>query len=466
MVESVFRWTVLTVVSGLLSACSVTLPPSQVDLDVDTQWHAPLPHQGSVSGLAQWWHQQGDPLLVELIEAAQLVSPTLAQALSRTESARAAQVAAGSMLLPQVSASVSASRGVSQPNVPAATTIQGGLQASWELDLVGANRALSAAALAQLEGAQAQWHDARVLVAAEVAHTYYGLTSCYQLLAVARQDAASRLQTAQTTAAGLKAGFTAPSVAALANASAAEARARENQQFTACEAQVKALVALTAWPESALRSKMALAKSASMPMSGFVWSSVPAQTIAQRPDVFAAERDLVLASAQVGSAKAQRYPRLYLNGSIGAMRYSSMGVDTQLNTWSMGPLAVSLPVFDGGQRAANVTLAQTRYAESVSLYRAKVRQAVREVEESLLNLQSNRVRMQEAKVAAQGYDQYLQATNVSYQQGFASLTDLEEARRIALSAQSALIATELDGKRSWISLYRALGGGFQPEKLQ
>lgn len=457
---------VVTVFAGLLTACSLSMPPSRVALEVDDQWHAPLPHEGSVSGLAHWWHQQGDPLLVELIEAAQRVSPTLAQAISRTESARAAQVAAGSVLIPQVNASVAANRGVSQPNVPVATSIQSGLQASWELDLVGANRALSSAAQAQLEGAQAQWHDARVLVAAEVAQAYYGLTSCYQMLEVVRQDTVSRLQTAQTSAVGLQAGFTAPSVAALANASAAEARARENQQFTACEAQVKALVALTALPEKQLRSKMALAKPANTPMSGFGWDSVPAQTIAQRPDVFAAERDVFMASAQVGSAKAQRFPRLSLSGSIGGLRYSSMGVETQLDTWSFGPLALTLPIFDGGQRAANVTLAQTRYAESVSLYRAKVRQAVREVEESLLNVQSNRVRMQEAKVAAQGYEQYLQATNVRYQQGFASLTDLEEARRIALSAQSALIATELDGKRSWIGLYRAVGGGFQPEKLE
>ena len=120
--------------------------------------------------MAQWWQKQGDPLLVELIEAAQTVSPNVAQALARVESARAQRTTANAVLLPKLDASVAASRGVSQPDVPVATTQTVGLQASWELDLVGANRAVRNAADAQFQN-QAQWHDARVSVAAEVANT-------------------------------------------------------------------------------------------------------------------------------------------------------------------------------------------------------------------------------------------------------------------------------------------------------
>jgi hypothetical protein len=112
--------------------------------------------------------------------------------------------------------------------------------------------------------------------------------------------------------------------------------------------------------------------------------------------VFAAERDVVVASAQVGSAKAQRYPRLTLSGSVGALRFSSMGREANLDTWSFGPLAVTLPLFDGGQRQANVRSAEAAYAQSVSVYRGKVRQAVREVVEALVNLQSTDARKQDA----------------------------------------------------------------------
>jgi multidrug efflux system outer membrane protein len=171
-----------------LSGCAIIMPPSKVDPAPPLQWQAPLPHQGAVGSLAQWWQKQGDPLLVELIEAAQTVSPNVAQALARVESARAQRTTANAGLLPKLDASVSATRGVSQPDVPVATTQTVGLQASWELDLVGANRAVSNAADAQFQGTQAQWHDARVSVAAEVANTYYSLATCHQLLEVTRKD--------------------------------------------------------------------------------------------------------------------------------------------------------------------------------------------------------------------------------------------------------------------------------------
>ena len=119
---------------------------------------------------------------------------------------------------------------------------------------------------------------------------------------------------------------------------------------------------------------------------------MPADVLAQRPDVFSAGRDVAAASAEVGSAQAARYPRLALSGSIGAAQARALGTTVTLDTWSIGPLSLSLPLFDGGRRAANVEAAQARYDEAAALYRAKVRQAVREVEEALVNLQSSRAR--------------------------------------------------------------------------
>ena len=442
------------------------MPPPKVDPIPALQWQAPLPHQGAVDSLAQWWQKQGDPLLAELIEEAQAVSPTVAQALSRVESARAQRTAAGAALLPQVSAGAGLSRGVSQPDVPVATSQTVGLQASWELDLVGANRAVSKAADAQFQGTQAQWHDARVSVAAEVATTYYSLSACGHLLALARKDAASRQETARLTELNAKAGFAAPSVAALARASAADGASRATQQQAACDLDTKALVALTGLAEPNLRQKLANTPAAIAQAAPFSIASVPAQTLAQRPDVFSAERDVMVASAQVGNARAQRYPRLTLGGSVGALRYSSMGRESNLDTWSFGPLALTVPVFDAGQRKANVVAAEASYVQSVATYRAKVRQAVREVEEALVNLQSTDARKQDAAVATAGYAESLAATQARYGQGLASLVELEDARRNALAAESAQLGLVLERNRAWVSLYRALGGGFDPEVLR
>jgi outer membrane protein TolC len=176
--------------------------------------------------------------------------------------------------------------------------------------------------------------------------------------------------------------------------------------------------------------------------------------------VFAAERDVIVASAQVGYAKAQRLPHLSLNGSIGALRYTSQGSTTNLDTWSFGPLAVSLPLFDGGQRAANVSAAEANYTQSVAVYRGRVRQAVREVEEALVKLQSADARKQDAQTSATGYADSLQATQTRYSQGLASLVELEDARRNSLAAQSAQLSLALERNLTWVALYRALGGGF------
>ena len=446
----------------LLSACAITMPPTQVPVVLAPRWEAPLPHQGTVAKLSQWWQQQGDPLLVELIDAAQAASPTAAQSLARIESARASRVTAGAALLPKVDASLSASRSVSQVNVPAATTALAGLQAAWELDLVGANRAASDAATAQLEGSQAQWHNARVSVAAEVANLYYGLSTCQRLLAVARKDADSRGETARLSDLSVKAGFTAPATAALARASAAEANSRVTSQAAQCDVNTKALVELTAIPEPEFRQKIAKMPVNTAQAAPIFIAMVPAQVLTQRPDVFAAERDVVVASVQVGSAKAQRYPRLTLNGSIGALRTSSMGMETNLETWSFGPLALTLPLFDGGQRVANVVSAQANYEQAVVTYRGKVRQAVREVEEALVNLQSTDARRGDAEVSTQGYAESLAATQARYTQGLASLVELEDARRTALASQAAQLALQLERNRAWVALYRALGGGWEP----
>ncbi len=446
-----------------LSACSTFMPPTQVDPNMPTQWHAPLPHQGTVGGLTQWWERQGDPVLVELITAAQAVSPSISQALARVEASRAQQATARGALLPNLNAQYAASRGVAQPNFPVTNTQQLGLQTQWEIDLVGANRAVSRAAQANVDGSQAQWHDARVSVAAEVANLYYSQSTCLQQLALAERDATSRGETARLTEINAKAGFLAPSLGAMARASAADGNSRLTQQRALCDLNTKALVALTAIPEPDLKAKMALAPVNAKQNAPISIASVPAQTLAQRPDVFSAERDVMVASAQVGAAKAQRLPRLSLNGSIAGTRLTTGGVDTEGTTWSFGPLAVSLPIFDGGQRAAAVTASEANYDAVVSAYRGKVRQAVREVEEALINLASTEARTQDAIISTKGYAESLAATQSRFGQGLASLVELEDARRNALASESAQLALALERNRAWVALYRALGGGFEPD---
>ena len=454
-------WTCAAVLC--LSGCALGLPPTQVASETSAQWRAPLPHQGQLVQMRDWWKAQQDPLLLDLLDAAQDASPSVAQAAARLQSARANQAAARAALLPRVDGSLSANRSLTQALMPAATSASAGLQATWEVDVVGANRVASDAANAQVQSGQAQWHDARVAVAAELANNYFALLACERLAKIAQSDAASREETARLTGLLWNAGLARAGDVSLAQASAAESRSRQSQQSVQCDVAVKGLVALTAWDESALRRRLPPTQNNATELPSFALAELPAQTISQRPDVFAAERDVVVASAAVGSAQAQQWPRLSLSGSIGALRYSASGTDSDVTTWSLGPVALSVPLFDAGQRAANVDLAQANYAQSVVAYRAKVRQAVREVEESLVNLQSAQSRSADAARALGGYAHALELARLRYQQGMSSLVELEDARRASLAAESALASLELERQRAWVSLYRACGGGWDAQ---
>ena len=138
-----------------LGACAVQRPPAAVSAPLPAQWQAPLPHGGQAADLARWWEQWNDPLLGELIAAAQAVSPTLASAGSRLAQARAAQGTAESRLAPQIDATLAVSRGNNLLPLPLSTRAQGGLQAAWELDLFGAQREGVQASQARVAGAEA-----------------------------------------------------------------------------------------------------------------------------------------------------------------------------------------------------------------------------------------------------------------------------------------------------------------------
>ncbi len=462
------------VLTAALSGCgmfSSLLPPNPTSTPTPAPtpdaWVAPVPgeaalaHEGKLAALTDWWQQQQDPVLIELIDAAQSVNGSVSSARARISQANAERVMAGAVLQPTVDASLSAQRRSAFPPFPGGNVYQGAVQASWEIDLFGANRMARDAAQQRLLGAEAGWHEARVSVAAEVANQYYDWRSCRRLLAVAEADAASRAETARLTELAANAGFQSPANAALSRASAAEGRSRVTQQRAQCDIDVKILVMLSGLPEATLRARLdtqgPAAQALPVPVA---LPSLPAATLAQRPDVYAAAQQVAAASNEVGSANAQRYPRLSLSGNIGRNRFESGGNAFNLNSWTIGPIALTLPVLDGGRRRANIDAATARYDEAASNYRAVVRRAVREVDEALVSLDSSAARGEDARVAIEGFSTSLQAVQQRYQNGMASLFELEEARRSQLAAETALVSLQRERIAAWIALYRAAGGGW------
>ena len=427
---------------------------------VPLQWQVPLPHNGNVADLREWWAQFDDPLLNALISAAEANSPSVAAARSRLYQARATSVGATASLLPKLDGNLSGSRGQQDIRFPAGTATSGGLAASWEIDLFGAASANADAASLRYSGAQADWHLARVTLAADVANSYVGLRACESSLEQRQVDAESRRETSRLTGINADAGLESPANAALARASAAQGNTVLTQQRAQCEVSIKALVALTAIDEPTLRARLAAATRRIPEPASIAVNEVPAAAIAQRPDLYSAAQAVLAASADVSNLQAQRLPRITLAGNIGHSRFASDTATVEGRVWTLGPLQVTLPIFDAGTRRANVDTGRARYDEAVINYGAKLRGAVREVEEALINLQSAHERAVDAQVAVDGFAASYKGVEARQRHGLASLFELEDARRSLIAARVALIDIQRDRVNAWVALYRALGGGW------
>ena len=444
-----------------LSACAMVGPNYQEpSMAAPLQWQAPTPHNGQEVSLEDWWQQFDDPTLVSLVKAAASDSPSLDKAWASIESARANLASVRSGLVPSLdgSASVTRSRQQQGEGVDLLTGRSAGFDASWELDLFGKVQRSAEAAQARLQARVGEWHEARVSLAAEVADTYVQYRGCRLLTEAYQQELVSMEKTAEITAVSIRAGFTASADGSLSRASLASTQSSLQAQRVECELLVKALVALTGLQEADLRAELGSTASELPKPAAFRIEAIPADVLRQRPDVVALERELAAASAAIGAAQADLYPSLSLSGSIAV---SSSSLASSATTWSFGP-ALSIPLFDGGRRRAAVDSAEADYQSALAEWRQGVRDAVKEVEQALVNLEGAAFRSERAEQAAREYRAYFEATEVQWRTGSASLLDLEDARRSALLAEIEYLGLLRNQVQYWIALYKAVGGGWTP----
>ncbi len=418
-------------------------------------WH--IAQAGATSDLTRWWATFNDPALDAFLEASVKDNPTLAKASAAIDKARANRASVDSRFLPDLNASASATASGSLINGTGTTRSSStGLDSLWEIDLFGKNRHSSESASAKLEAREADWQDARVSLAAEVAGTYIDYRSSRMMQKYYEDQAVSQARTAELTDLSAKAGFTAPADARLAEASAAESRAKALSQKTECEALVKSLVALTGMDEGPVREKLGQNEAALPQPENLTVTTVPADLLRQRPDIVSAERTLASMNAEIGVAEAGRYPSLTLGGGIGI---SASNGSQPLAPWSFGP-ALSLLLFTGGKTEATIRAAKADYDGALADYRQVVRNAVKEVESALVRLDSMVQREKEASMSAEGYSAYLAAAEENHRAGGASLLDLEAARRAAINARISLLDLRQSRLKQWITLYKAFGGGW------
>ena len=446
-----------------LAGCAVGPDYQHHDAE-QPQWHSAVPHGGKVEDLSKWWEQLNDPLLSKLILDTEQGNPTLDMALAKLNEARAIETASTGAYYPTLSlgASSTRSRMAFGQQVILQTNNKVGFDASWELDLFGKNRRTAESAQARFTASEVSWHDARISLAAEVADVYVELRQCEVGLATAEQSKHSRATVRELTDLKAGAGLASPMDAARAQVSEADGDSAYSAKQGECARVINRLTALTGIDRDTLTTRLA-EKSGQIPVPTETdVSSVAAHALSQRPDVAIAELNLAAASADIGASKAAMYPSLTLLGSVASNHISQGGRSAVVPTWSFGP-SLSIPLFSGGRASANVDASEARYDYAQASYKKTVREAVRNVEDSLVRLNVANDRAKSAHQAQDRYQQLFNATQARYDSGLSNRVALEDARRIWLQSQDNAAAMERERVSSWIALYKALGGGWERE---
>lgn len=455
----------------LLAACS-TAPPAAPPRPaaIPAAWLSPLPHGGSSAALGAWWQAFSDPALFRLVERAQAQSPTLAQAAARRRQAEAGAAQARAALLPALTANAQAQRGRNLSGMAGtATTASGSLNASWELDLFSGQRAAAEAGAAEASAAHADWHAARVSLAADVAQAYVQLRLAQAREESAELDTRFAEQLAGWGRAQYQAGLLSASDAALLNTERAVASANRSQWRAEAQIALQTLALLCGQRAEVLAAELAPPDIAeqgfdlrrSQPRApAFDVAGLPAQLLAQRPDLAAAHRRWIAALQQQRSIEAQRWPQLSLAAMAGETRLRAGGASSGASTWSFGP-SLSLPLFDAGLRKARAEGAEAAADEAAAALQARWQQAVAEVEQQLQRVAASVEREREVDAVRREWEGIALRTGAQAQAGLQSGAQRNTTYRNALAAYDAVLGVRAEQALAWVGLYRALGGGWK-----
>lgn len=417
--------------------------------------------------IAEWWRVFGDDTLEGLVTRALDENLDLAAAEARIRQARAARTIAGAARYPEVDVSASAQR-TSGPTVSGGRATESlfrtGFDASWELDLFGGVRRGVEAADADLAATVLDREAVRVSLVAEVATTYFDLRAAQRELDAVRGNLDSQRQSVDITQQRQRAGFVGALDVTNARAQVALTTARIPSLETQIAQDVHALSALLAREPGALRDE--LTTTAALPnVPNQVAIGVPSDLIRRRPDIRRAEADLHAATARIGVATADLYPRVVLGASVGASGDRGEDALAWKNRFlSIGP-TLSWPLFDAGRRRAGVELQEALSDEAFVRWRASVVLAMQEVEDALVAY----AKEQERRAAlAESLRIDVEAVDLSTQLYTAGRTDflnVLSAQRSRLEAEEALAQSDRNVLTNLVAVYKALGGGWEADDL-
>jgi outer membrane protein, multidrug efflux system len=433
--------------------------PAQPDVPPAWSNDRPASQVPATASREGWWQRFDDPLLAQLVDEALLANASVLGAQATLRQARALRDVSAGALQPSFVGSMSARRATGS-NTNKGNLFQAGLDASWELDLFGGQRAALDAADATALARAASLGDVQVSIAAETGLAYIALRGAQSRLRVGEDNLVSQVETLQLTDWRLQAGLLSTLEAEQARTAAAQTGALLPGLRSAVALQGHALAVLTGQPPAALAARLATPRAVPHPPADLVLD-LPAQTLRQRPDVRAAEFEVVAAQGRVTQADAARYPSFNLAGSLGlsALSLGSLG-STGLATSLLAGLSV--PVWDGGAARAQVRAQAAALDAARASYRGTVLDALREVEDALVTLRGDRERLARLQVAAGAATAAAQLARQRYASGLIDFQTVLETQRSQLATQDGRAGADADVAADHVRLYKALGGAWQP----
>ncbi|WP_161990592.1 efflux transporter outer membrane subunit [Candidatus Methylobacter oryzae] len=465
----------------LLCACTVGPDYHPPQPAMPASWLEPAPKAAAAdTDLAQWWRGFNDERLNKLIERALQGNLDIKAAKARIQAARAQRNATDAERWPSVNASSAYQRQRISPNAllgalgslqsgnrssmfgPIGTPFnlfQAGFDSAWELDLFGGIRRQQEAAEANAEAINESLRDVQVSLAAETARVYLELSAHQCRLTIAEDNIKNQREVLRLAEAGFQEG-----IATALDLQRAKTELESTEAATApIAAQIKnarhALALLSGLPPGGLEAELANV-SAVIPNPTAIQPGLPSDLLRRRPDIRQAERTAAAASASIGAAVAELFPKLSLTGQAG-FQSQDLSNFTNLSSgfYGFGP-RLSLPIFQAGRLMANIDAQEARHQEALAAYDKTVLTALREVEDNLALLQGEQSRRLALENAEQSARKAAETAEAYYAEGEADLQSVLDTRRAWHGAREQLTQSRLAWATAHVALFKALGGGW------
>ena len=460
---------------ALCQGCAVGPNYQEPKTTAPAQWSAPMAggETNLEPSIASWWKSFNDPQLASLIERAVNSNHDLRIAGARVREARALYRIASSQLWPAVDAAGSYARQHQSKNQPLIDSIplpkstryennvyQAGFDASWEIDVCGGNRRAVEAGKAEVAAAEFGRRNVLVTLLGEVARNYVELRGCQRRLEIATNNLKTQEDALALTQNRFKNGLTSDLDVQQAATLLANTRAVIPTLESGIRVYIHRLGVLLGQQPDALLAELSVpAPIPSAPPT--VPVGLPSELLRRRPDIQQAERQLAASSARIGVATADLFPKFSLTGVAG---YQSTSASDWFaggsKFWSLGP-TVQWRIFDAGRIRANIRVQNARQEQALAAYEETVLMSFEDVENSLVAYAKEQIRQRSLEDAVKSSQDSLHLANQLYSNGLASFINVLDAERSVYQAQDALVQSDRTVTTDLISLYKALGGGWE-----